>query len=612
MARNKTTIAVQITGDAKDLAREFQSAEQRAKGFRGVMTGVGAAVGAVIASDMIGKVVEFGKRMDEMATEAEQIGRRLDTTFGDMAGVAREWADENNEAFGVSEERLQEFLGSVQDTLIPLGFARDEAAGMTFEILELANALAEWKPGATSEQATAALVAALTGEREQLKSFGIVLKDTDIKARLAEKGLEGLTGEALKQATAQATLELATEGSRDALSAYGERTGSAIADTKELAANLADAEQAMSEFFSAEVGFVKGSIGEAAGDLALLADIVSGDKESSWLELLFGQGAWGSGSVDWIRDWARGVLEAKEAVEDVRSPLAEAATGMDEARHSARELDGKIRNMNGAFLEAGKFSSRFYEELEEDSLAAAKKHKEAVDDIESQMQELPGIFDEVGDEVELSFEEMMGNLNDLIEREARFNSGLRMLEALGLDDIAEQFRREGPKAVDALDDFLLQPLKDQIEAENLLEGMIDARDLEPAIQEALRAASGSQYRGLLLSIGDTWANWLVAGFNNSDWWDAMGVNVSATKESGGRVSVDATGTPIRAFHDGGVVPGPLGMEQLALVKGGETILPTHKTGVGVGATVNIYNPKTNDLNSDLQRALTAVRLLEVV
>ena len=32
------------------------------------------------------------------------------------------------------------------------------------------------------------------------------------------------------------------------------------------------------------------------------------------------------------------------------------------------------------------------------------------------------------------------------------------------------------------------------------------------------------------------------------------------------------------FHDGGVVPGPVGQEQLALVKGGETILPTHKGG----------------------------------
>jgi hypothetical protein len=43
------------------------------------------------------------------------------------------------------------------------------------------------------------------------------------------------------------------------------------------------------------------------------------------------------------------------------------------------------------------------------------------------------------------------------------------------------------------------------------------------------------------------------------------------------------------FHDGGVVPGPIGQEQIAIVKGGETILPTHKPGGGGvgGLTVNI-------------------------
>lgn len=38
----------------------------------------------------------------------------------------------------------------------------------------------------------------------------------------------------------------------------------------------------------------------------------------------------------------------------------------------------------------------------------------------------------------------------------------------------------------------------------------------------------------------------------------------------------------RTFHDGGVVPGPRGSNQLIMAAGGETILPTHKTGAGGG------------------------------
>lgn len=52
------------------------------------------------------------------------------------------------------------------------------------------------------------------------------------------------------------------------------------------------------------------------------------------------------------------------------------------------------------------------------------------------------------------------------------------------------------------------------------------------------------------------------------------------------------------FDTGGVVPGPRGAPQLAMVHGGETILPTHKTGgggfMGGGINVTINNPTLLD------------------
>lgn len=41
------------------------------------------------------------------------------------------------------------------------------------------------------------------------------------------------------------------------------------------------------------------------------------------------------------------------------------------------------------------------------------------------------------------------------------------------------------------------------------------------------------------------------------------------------------------FDDGGVVPGAIGQPQLALVHGGETILPTHKQGFSLGGGINL-------------------------
>lgn len=50
---------------------------------------------------------------------------------------------------------------------------------------------------------------------------------------------------------------------------------------------------------------------------------------------------------------------------------------------------------------------------------------------------------------------------------------------------------------------------------------------------------------------------------------------------------------IPRFDDGGVMPGPRGEHNLALVAGGETISPTHKQGHGLGTVVHIHMPESS-------------------
>lgn len=62
------------------------------------------------------------------------------------------------------------------------------------------------------------------------------------------------------------------------------------------------------------------------------------------------------------------------------------------------------------------------------------------------------------------------------------------------------------------------------------------------------------------------------------------------------------------FDMGGVIPGPRGLPQLALVHGGETVVPTHKTGMGpsivMNVTQNIADKATAEYaNTDLVRRL---------
>lgn len=60
----------------------------------------------------------------------------------------------------------------------------------------------------------------------------------------------------------------------------------------------------------------------------------------------------------------------------------------------------------------------------------------------------------------------------------------------------------------------------------------------------------------------------------------------------------------RRFDSGGVVPGPRGSDQIVLAHGGETILPTHRTG-GMGGTTVVINVQGSLLSTagDLEKAI---------
>jgi hypothetical protein len=66
--------------------------------------------------------------------------------------------------------------------------------------------------------------------------------------------------------------------------------------------------------------------------------------------------------------------------------------------------------------------------------------------------------------------------------------------------------------------------------------------------------------------------------------------------SGGNLS---SGGGVRGFNTGGIVPGPIGKPQLAMVHGGETILPTHKPGFeGMGGETKNFAPQVTIINPE--------------
>ena len=172
-------------------------------------------------------------------SELDGISRRFESVFGDSASTVEAWAEQNAISIGVTINEYKKLAAASGDLLVPIGFQRDQAAALSKEMLDLAAALAIAEGGTKSTaEVSEILNKALVGEREQLKTLGVVIQEADVKLRLAEKGQAKFTGQALKQAKALATLEIITENSADAITQFDTSQDSTALTTARITAKI--------------------------------------------------------------------------------------------------------------------------------------------------------------------------------------------------------------------------------------------------------------------------------------------------------------------------------------------------------------------------------------
>lgn len=214
------TLLVRFQGDSKGLANASQQAGKQVDSWRDKMKKFNAV--AVKASLAVGAAAVVAARdAFILSNQLRDLDAKSKAVFEDQLGTIRNWAEANKAAFGTSRDQVVGLAANMADLLKPMGFTAEQATAMTTEMLDLSGALAQWSGGqATAAEVSDILTKAMLGEREQLKTLGISISEAEVKARLAAKGQEDLTGQALAQAKAIATQELILEKSTDAQTAW--------------------------------------------------------------------------------------------------------------------------------------------------------------------------------------------------------------------------------------------------------------------------------------------------------------------------------------------------------------------------------------------------------
>ena len=141
---------------------------------------LGIAAGAGFAA--IGKSV-FS------AADANETVNKFNVVFGEVADSTRKWADQYSNQIGRSKYATLDWLNSFQDVLVPMGLARDEAAGLSKEMVSLAADLGSFNNVATNEAASL-MQSGLIGNHRAVRSLGIQLSEATLNLAAQREGYQ--------------------------------------------------------------------------------------------------------------------------------------------------------------------------------------------------------------------------------------------------------------------------------------------------------------------------------------------------------------------------------------------------------------------------------------
>lgn len=283
MAYKLGDLVVRITGDNSDFKKKAGETKKQAedtgksvgKSFD-FMKAKTLALG-VASTAVFVKTIGFLKDSTMAAIDAQETFSKFDAVFSEMGDAAENAAKQFQDSFDLASVTAKKMLSDTGNLLTGFGATQEQALNLSVQVNTLASDLASFTNySGGAEGASRALTKALLGERESLKLLGIVIREEDINIKLAQKGQENLTGNALNLAKAQATLEIALEQGKNAIGDYARTHDSAANTLKRAGEETTELQVAVGTALMPSVADLADVWGKVAG---AIADVITKSNE---------------------------------------------------------------------------------------------------------------------------------------------------------------------------------------------------------------------------------------------------------------------------------------------------------------------------------------------
>ena len=181
-------------------------------------------------------LIDFASGAIEQSRDLERNMNGLQAVFGELTPQMVEFT-QSAVKMGLSQSEAAKSVTFIGSVLKQSGFAIGETAELTERLIKLGTDLSITY-GYDVQEALLGMTALFRGEYDPIEKFGVAMKQSEIDAVKAARGLSALTGSAERLADQQIRLELLFERSADAQGQYEKQSQSLFVAQQNLEATF--------------------------------------------------------------------------------------------------------------------------------------------------------------------------------------------------------------------------------------------------------------------------------------------------------------------------------------------------------------------------------------
>jgi phage-related protein len=226
-------LTVEILGDAKGAMTAFGQVSKGADNIGSQFVAFGKKAALGFAAFTAGAVV-IGKDLVNAASDLNENLSKTEVVFGDAADAVIAFADKAADSFGQSKNQALQAAGSFGVFGKAAGLTGKDLSGFTTDLIGLSSDMASFS-NTTPQEAIEAIGAALRGEAEPIRKYGVLLDDATMRQKAMEMGIYDGNGSLTAQQKILAANALIFEQTSDAQGDFA-RTSDGLANQQRILA----------------------------------------------------------------------------------------------------------------------------------------------------------------------------------------------------------------------------------------------------------------------------------------------------------------------------------------------------------------------------------------